>query len=179
MSSDPIILLDTSIVAGCFAVSKTGNHVAEQKKLLQSAVIKLASMVSSKCMIRVPTPVCYELMAMNKEWYQFISKSKNATFRFATFSIPNDILMLAAEYSYSTSCNYFDGEKQKIKTMDPLIAAYAIKGNHHLLTTNQHDFPESHFSVVGTEILVLSGKNGRYRRIIYLLKPNDPTSPIS
>ncbi len=56
--------------------------------------------------------------------------------------------------------------------MDPLIAAYCIKSNHYLLTTNQQDFPESHFSVVGTEILILSGKNGKYRSIIYLLKPN-------
>jgi hypothetical protein len=73
MPSDPIILLDTSIVAGTFAVSKKGGHVEEQKKLLQSAVLKLASLISTKCMIRVPTPVCYELMAMNREWHEFIS----------------------------------------------------------------------------------------------------------
>lgn len=170
MPSDPLLLLDTPIVAGSFAISKVGPHVEVEKRLWKSAVRRLALVVSPRCMIRVPTPVCYELMAMNKEWHDFVFRSSNPTFRFAHSSIPNNVLTLAAEYSYSTNCIYYDGEKQKMKSMDPLIAAYCIKGGHYLLTTNQHDFPESHFSVEKTEILTLTGKNGKYRSIVYLLK---------
>lgn len=158
MPSDPIILLYTNIVAGFFAVSKSGPHVKKEMQLWEEAIAALALKVSHQCLIRVPTPVCYELMAMNKEWHDFISHSPSEIFRFAHYSIPNDVLKLAAEYSYSANCVYYDGDRQKMKTMDPLIAAYAIKGSHYLMTTNQQDFPESHFSVVDTKILTLSGK---------------------
>jgi len=177
MPSEPIILLDTPIVAGSFAVSKKGNHVESEKILWRNAVKKLASSVSSKYLIRVPTPVCYELMAMNKQWFDFIYDSQSDVFRYSHVGISNEYIVTAAEYSFSTICTYHDGTQQKMKTMDPLIAAYCIKGNHYLLTTNQQDFPESHFTVIGTEIMVLSGQNGKYRSIIYLLKPNPPHSP--
>lgn len=171
MPSDPIILLDTPIVAGSFAVAKSGSHVEPQKAIWKAAVSQLASKVSSRCMIRVPTPVCYELMAMNKEWHDFILKSPDDIFRFARYSIPSEVLVLAAKYSYTAQCIYYDGEKQKMKSLDPLIAAYALNGKHHLMTTNQQDFPESHFAVVDTEVLTLPGKNGTYRSMVYLLKP--------
>ncbi|MPN40374.1 hypothetical protein SDC9_187910 [bioreactor metagenome] len=59
--------------------------------------------------------------------------------------------------------------------MDPIIAAYSLLGKHYLLTTNQKDFPESHFSVIETRVLVLSGKAGKHRQIVFLLKPKTLT----
>lgn len=171
MPSSPIILLDTPIVAGSFAVSKIGPHVEAEKNVWKNAVKSIASSISTNCLIRVPTPVCYELMSINKEWYNFISNSQSDVFRFSSYSIPNEILKIAAHYYFSTMTMNSDGKDQKIQTMDPLIAAYCISGGHHLLTTNQHDFPESHFSLVKTEVINLRGKRGLYRSILYLLKP--------
>lgn len=168
----PIILLDTPIVAGSFAVSKKGPHVENEKIIWKQVVIDLAKKVSDEYLIRVPTPVCYELMSMNREWYHFISTSTDSVFRFAKHPISNEILGIAAEYSFSANSVYVDGEKQKMKTMDPIIAAHSIQGGHYLLTTNQHDFPESHFSVVDTKVLTLEGKHGKYRSVVYLLKPH-------
>ncbi len=177
-TSDPIILLDTPIVAASFAVSKIGPHVEREKQLWRQTVSKLAENISPKCLIRVPTPACFELMAMNQDWYNFISNSSDDFFRFAHSYISSKIIAIAAQYAFSTNCTSYDGGKQKIKTMDPFIAAYVIHGNHYLITTNQQDFPESHFSVVDTAIMVLSGKTAPYRTIIYLLQPrmNLPSS---
>jgi hypothetical protein len=182
MSSDPIILLDTPIVAGSFAVSKIGPHVPAEKTIWRNAIVTIAKSVSPTCMIRVPTPVCYELMSMNKDWFKFIQQSSSAVFRFSTYSIPKLIWQKAAEYYYTAMCVNPDGKGEKMKTMDPLIAAYSLTGGHYLLTTNQQDFPESHFSVEKTEVLTLTGKNGKYRTILYLLKPKAKqvtSSPIS
>lgn len=173
MPSSPIILLDTPIVAGTFAVSKIGPHVEAEKQVWRKAIHALASIVSSTSLIRVPTPVCYELMSMNREWFDYIANSRSQVFRFASSSIPNAIWKKAAEYYFTAMSINTDGRGEKMKTMDPLIAAYSLTGGHYLLTTNQHDFPESHFSVAGTKILTLTGKNGKYRTIIYLLKPRE------
>lgn len=171
MLSNPIVLLDTNIVAGLFSVSKLGPHVEHEKKIWRDAVRSLILTVSSKCLARVPTPVCYELMSINKRWYSFITTSKENLFQFSAGGINNDVLMKAAEYSLQTFCVSPDGKEQKIKTMDPLIAAYSLIAGHYILTLNQQDFPESHFTVAGTKVITLSGKTAKYRVILYLLKP--------
>ena len=174
MSSSPIVLLDTGVVAAIFAVSKKGPHVSREKEIWLESVRTLIETVSPKCLVRVPTPVCYELMAMNQEWYDFISRSKNEVFRFSSYSISNTMLKKAAKYSFETVCLGTDGKEQKMNTMDPLIAAYSLTSGHYLLTLNQHDFPESYFSVVETKVLVLSGKEAKkYRKLLYLLKPRE------
>lgn len=169
--SKSVILLDTPIVAGVFAVAKSGPHVSQDKKLFMFAIRQLSSLVGENFLVRVPTPVCYELMSMNNVWYQFIDKSTNPVFSWAHSQIENEILLIAARYSFSANCNSYDGDRQKMKTMDPLIAAFCIKNDHYLLTTNQQDFPESHFSYVGSQVLVRSGRAGSYRSVLYLLKP--------
>lgn len=171
MLSNPIILLDTTIVAGTFAISKKGSHVDSEKELWRTAVLELARGISPSCLMRVPTPVCYELMSINSAWHSFVSESKLKLFKYASYSISSAHVLFAAEYAYSANCVYHDGSNQKMKTMDPLIAAYAIKGNHYLLTTNQQDFPEKYFFVEDTRLMVLSGKSGKYRQMVYLLKP--------
>ncbi len=162
------------VVAALYAVSKTGSYVEKEKRLWQEAVMSLVSNISPECLIKVPTPVCYELMAMNQSWYDHVTRYPKPLFSPASEAIPNTVIKKAAHYSFETNCNSFDGEKQKMKTMDPLIAAYSLLGGYYILTMNQHDFPESHFTVRNLQILSLQGKNGKYRSILYLLKPITP-----
>ena len=173
MSTKPIVIFDTMIVAAVFAVSKKGSHVENEKQIWRKAVKEIVTTVSPTLQARVPTPVCYELMAMNKEWYSHITESQLPFFRFCKTEIPNSILRVAAQYAVETNCTSTDGEKQKMKTMDPLIAAYAITDKMYILTTNQHDYPETHFSVSEVKVLSLIGKNGPYRTVLYLLKPKN------
>jgi predicted nucleic acid-binding protein len=175
MSSSLIVLLDTNIVAALFAVSKTGGHVEPEKQLWRSAVLELTQLVSAECLIRVPTPVCYELMAMNQAWFNYVNTSQDEVFRFSHNAISEKIWKEASKYYFTAKCFNSDGKEEKIRTMDPIIAAYSLLGKHYLLTTNQKDFPESHFSVIETRVLVLSGKAGKHRQIVFLLKPKTLT----
>lgn len=171
MISKPILLLDTTIVAGLFANTKHTVSVAD-RNTWEAAVSHLAAVVSTDCLIRVPTPVCYELMCMNHEWKEFVTQSPDPIFRFAKYSITADTLQRAAEYHLAAVPANTLGKPEKKKTMDSLIAAYALQGGHYLLTANEKDFPPTHFEVIETKTLTLSATNRiKHRKTICLLKP--------
>ncbi len=166
-----IILLDTMVVAGIFAVTKKHEkieqHKAEWKRAIKSIISEIANPY-----LRVPTPVCFELMCWNKEWRNFILNDKRKIFQFAYYPVTNDVIMTATEYAVNCQMEFFDGAVHKVKTVDPLIAAYSLLGGHYILTENQQDFPESYFKIVKCEILLLDQrKGGLNRRVLYLLKP--------
>jgi hypothetical protein len=175
-TNDRYIMLDTMVVAGIFALTKKGPGVEENKKEWKRAVIKFTSDISNKKIV-VPPSVCFELMCWNKEWYEMVSVNPNnySIFSYSSEPIKNEIMKVAAEFAYSCGENYGekDDGKYKLKSMDPVTAAYSLKHNHYILTENEKDFPEKCFHIVSTEKLILSGKDRKkYRRFLYLLEPN-------
>jgi len=169
-----VILLDTMVVAGMFAVTKQGGGVEwieGRKKNWRTAVDNLTAKVGEGVILKVPTPVCYELMCWNEGWYKQVTSGRNPVFAYAKNNIHSKFLLMAARYSVECRVEYFDSTKYKVKTMDPLVAAYSMVFGYYLLTENQKDFPESHFSVVEIEPLVLKEKKGQVRKVLYLLQP--------
>lgn len=156
------------VVAGLYAVTNPiTQHIEEWKKAVQS----LDSKIDEECLFRAPTPVCFELMCWNNEWKKKVLNGKLALFNYANYSIVNKVLLKAADYRIKAQAS-IDGKTHKIKSLDPIIAAYAILYNHYLLTTNQEDYPESFFEVINCEVMKFRGKDGKYsRQVLYLLKP--------
>lgn len=163
------------VVAGVFSITKKHDKIEQHKAEWKRAIGSLVSKLSGPYLLRVPTPVCFELMCWNKEWRDFILNGSSPVFRFATNYISNEILLIASKYSIESKITFFDNNSHKVKTMDPLIAAYGIQGGHYVLTENQQDFPETHFDVVTCEVLLLDQPKGIERRILYLLKPKNPS----
>ena len=173
-SSDrPSILLDTMIVAGIYAAAKVGdaeNLLASQtewrrivKSLIEKAELKNIKLV-------IPRPVFYELMSMNKTWYDYvIEREKNPIFNTSTETISDEILKRASLYAHECRAQ-FGQDDGKLKSYDPLIAAYAAEAHGYVITENQKDFSESHFQVVAIDTAILKGKDVKGRRIIFLLK---------
>lgn len=109
----------------------------------------------------------------NKEWFDLVHNSGKKIFNRAKDNIPNNILSIAAEYTYKAKCQFVDGEKSKLKSLDPIHAAYCIESNGYLITENQHDFPDPFFTVIALKPIVTIGKEGRkHRRILAMLKSN-------
>jgi hypothetical protein len=116
-------------------------------------------------------------MAWNLKWLQIVNDKKNdSLFKYSSYDIKNDILKIGAKYAYESNIRTgSDGKSAKLKTMDPLLAAYSIKHKCCILTENECDFPDSHFDVIGVEVLKLIGSDKdlhkKQRSILYLLKP--------
>lgn len=182
MISDKSILLDSNVVAGIVATGEEGNikkrfeaNLEEWRRAIKTLADKVCPTAYEKMI--VSTPICYELMAWNEKWFKLVNgKEYNPLFTYAQYSITNDILKLGSKYAYESSIRTgSENKSSKIKTMDPLLAAYSIKHNCYILTENECDFPESHFDVVGIELLkLIVSKNNfkkKQRSILYLLKP--------
>jgi len=177
-SDKPYILLDTMVVAGIFALTKKGDSTERNKREWKRAVSKLREGIEYQG-ITVSPSVCFELMCWNKDWFEFVATNskKIPLFNYSNEPIKNDILQIAAKYSYKCGENYSGcaaDDNFKLKSMDPITAAYSIKHNHYILTENQRDFPESYFQLVAVEQLILFAKNDKkYRRFLCLIKPKN------
>lgn len=176
------VFLDSNVVAGAIAVGKDGvssQKTEENLKEWGKAIKELTSRLSpdSYKKLVVPTPICYELMAWNSKWSQIVIDAKyDSLFKYSNCDIKNDILKIRARYAYESKIKTgSDNQSAKLKTMDPLLAAYSIKHKCCILTENECDFPDSHFDVIGVEVLKLIGSDKdlqkRQRSILYLLKP--------
>ena len=172
-SSNNLVLLDTMVVGGLFAISKI-NTIAENQNRdsWDNGIRNLLNMSGfTESSLVVPTSVCYELMSMNAEWKKYILDKTDKIFSYAKYPITNNILQTAAEYSFKSRVVFFDGKTHKIKSFDPITAAYSIWFNYPIITENQEDFAESHFQIVAVEPIILNGNIGKYRRLLSLLKP--------
>lgn len=176
------IFLDSNVVAGAISVGRDGSSSQKTENNLKEwgrAIKELANKVSTTYYEKliVPTPICYELMAWNSKWLQIVNDKKNdSLFKYSSYDIKNDILKIGAKYAYESNIRTgSDGKSAKLKTMDPLLAAYSIKHKCCILTENECDFPDSHFDVIGVEVLKLIGSDKdlhkKQRSILYLLKP--------
>jgi hypothetical protein len=96
----------------------------------------LTAKIGGDFVMKVPTPVCYELMCWNKDWYDEVLSSNNPIFTYAKCSIGSKFLRIAAKYSVDCRVKYFDNKKHKVKVMDPLVAAYSMEFGYYLLTEN-------------------------------------------
>jgi len=169
MPTNPsIILLDTNVVAGLFSITK---KIEDHKIAWDNAINKIAKKVNDNYFLRVPTCVCYELMCWNKEWSNFVKTNPNNIFFYASNSIANNILRIAAEYSIKSEIKFYDEGTNKVKSFDPILAAYSLHFGYFILTENQSDFVEDYFSIVLTESVILSQKKGKLRKFLYLLSP--------
>lgn len=182
-SSENIVLLDSNVIAGVLAVGKDGNKSKKMEANFAEwgrAIEQLIGKVDSKLpvQLKVPTPICYELMAWDKKWFDIVNDPKYVSyFYYSSFSIGNEYLRIGAKYAYESQIRTgSDGQSAKLKTMDPLLAAYSIKFGYPILTENECDFPDSHFEVLGMELLKLIGSDKSpkmNRSILYLLKPRE------
>ncbi|MEK7079320.1 MAG: hypothetical protein AAB929_04585 [Patescibacteria group bacterium] len=171
-SNPPIILLDSMVVAGVFALTKSGNNIDERKNTYKAVIIDLVSILGKSYLLSVPTPVCFELMCWNEIWKNFVLNSKSQLFFFAKHSITSDVLQTAAEFSIKSNTCRYDEKIHKIKSLDSIIAAYGISNGHYILTENQKGFPESHFELIGSRVMLLKQHEGYPpRTFLYLLKP--------
>lgn len=169
------ILLDTMIVLGVYALPKPGQTQLPDEKEWRTALNNILQKIPAVSLYKltIPTPVCYELLCHGPGWSNYILQNEDEMFRFAKADIKNNILQKAAKYTLDVDPINPDGHDGKMRTMDPLIAAYALQFDYYLLTENQQDYPEPYFSVIATEPLVLKNKSGKhYRRLLHLLKPN-------
>lgn len=173
LSNTAYVLLDTMVVLGFYG-SRTSSFQggkSDADKWQKTIETLLGRLNVSNFRITVPTPVCYELTCHGSAWKDFFPQEPDI-FRYAEAYISHDILKRAAEYSLSIHPMKADGKEGKVKTMDPIIAAYSLDLKYYLLTENQQDYPEPYFSLVATEAVVLTDKTGnKYRRLIHLLKP--------
>lgn len=169
-----IILLDTMVVAGIFAVSKNGGDwLSENKQQWSDAILSLSkSIKATGCEFLVPTSVCYELMTMNKDWKKLVLSESDSVFRYAKRAISNEILQLAAEYSFNSCSVGSDDTKHKVKSFDPVTAAYSLKHGYPIITENQKDFTEPFFSITEIKPVVVNIKKGKERRLLCLISPN-------
>ena len=171
-TNQSIILLDSMVVAGIYALTKKGVDIDERKNTYKSTVTELVNLIDNKSLICVPTPVCFELMCWNKEWRNFVLNSDSPLFYFAKHSITNDVLLQASLFSIESNTCKYDEKVHKIKSLDAIIAAYSLINTYYVLTENQSDFPESHFQLVGTRMMLLKQKDEGVRRVfLHLLKP--------
>ncbi len=181
MNYTDTIFLDSNVVAGIIAVGRDGNSSQKVNENLIEwgrCVKTLADIISPTAHnnLIVPTPICYELMAWNKKWFDIVNNDQQYRniFKYSNRDILNCILKTGAKYAYESAIR-IGGDK--LYTMDPLLAAYSIKHGCCILTENEHDFPDSHFDVIGFELLkLISSKNNickKQRSILYLLKPKD------
>lgn len=172
-SNLPIVLLDSMVVAGVFALTKKGAGIDERRNTYKEAITNIISYFEpNKCLLRVPTPVCFELMCWNEEWKNFVLNSKLPMFYFAKHSITYDILQTASEFSINSNTCKYDESAHKIKSLDSIIAAYSILNRHFILTENQKDFPESHFNLISSKMMLLKQEKGYPpRTFLYLLEP--------
>lgn len=161
------------VVGGLFAISKPKTKSEDQNKSEWRRAIDSLKKKSGfeDARFTVPTPVCYELMCLNKEWKDMISSNKENLFPFADWPISNKILKKAAEFSVESKVEFTNKESYKSKSLDPIIAAYSITNQYSIITENQKDYPESHFQVVAIEPVILNGQKGQIRKILLLLKP--------
>lgn len=182
MISDKIALLDSNVVAGIIAVNRDGNSSQKTKinsKEWERSINKLISLIDidpTKVELKVPTPICYELMAWDKEWFKIVtSEEYKALFIYSSNSLGNKFIKIAARYAYESQIRTgSNNDSPKLKTMDP--AAYSIMFAYPILTENECDFPTSHFDVIGIDLLNLvssNDSNKQYRNILYLLKPKE------
>lgn len=161
------------VVGGLFALSKAITSSSDiNKTAWGNAILQLQAdsdlLDHTLC---APTSVCYELMSMNRTWKDFILTSRNNLFTYATYNISNQILQRAAEYSYSSRAVFVDNSTYKSKSLDPITAAYSLENGYPIITENQKDFAESHFTILAVTPVVLQVKQGRERRLISLLAP--------
>ena len=56
------------VVAGVFALTKSGNNIDERKNTYKAVIIDLVSILGKSYLLSVPTPVCFELMCWNEIW---------------------------------------------------------------------------------------------------------------
>ena len=165
------------VVAGVIALTKKGTDIAERKNTYKSAIVDLVSILGSSYLLRIPTPVCFELMCWNEVWKDYVLNSKSQLFFFAKHSITSEILQVAAEFSITSNTCRYDEKRHKIKSFDSIIAAYGILNGHYILTENQKDFPESHFELIGSRMILLKQQEGYPpRTFLYLLKPKKRAS---
>lgn len=171
-TNQPIVLLDSMVVAGIYALTKKGADFDERRNTYKSTVTELIELIDGKSLVRVPTPVCFELMCWNKEWRNFVLNSNIPLFYFAKHSITSDILCAASLFSIESNICRYDEKVHKIKSLDAIIAAYSLVNKYFILTENQSDFPESHFQLVGTRMMLLKQRDEGTRRVfLHLLKP--------
>lgn len=179
MTSNKIVLLDSNVVAGIVALGRNGNQSEKHKSNASEWEKSINNLLSNlnkdptQIKLKVPTPICYELMAWDKKWFDLINSSKyKSYFNYSSYNISNKFIKIAARYAYESRINTGSDDKSaKIKTMDPLLASYSIMFNYPILTENECDFPNSHFEVIGIDLLNLTGNNKKYRSILYLLQP--------
>lgn len=182
-SNENIVLLDSNVIAGVLAVGKDGStskktesNLAEWGRAINELVSKIDSTLPIQ--LKVPTPICYELMAWDKKWFDIVNDPKYVSyFYYASYHLKNEFLRIGAKYAYESQIRTgSDGQSAKLKTMDPLLAAYSIKFGYPILTENECDFPDSHFEVVGMELIKLVGSDKsprKHRSVLYLLKPKE------
>lgn len=169
-----IVLLDTMAVAGIIAASKHGGEwLSENKKRWSEAILSLSNKLGKTgCEFLVPTSVCYELMTLNEEWKNLVLSESDSIFMYAKRAITNDILQLAAEYSYKSQTIESDDTKHKVKSFDPITAAYSLKYGYPIITENQKDFVEPYFSITEIKPVIVNIKKGKERRLLCLISPN-------
>ena len=188
MDLNKTILLDSNVIAGVIAFGKDGN-VSKKSEINSNewirSISKLTALINKdpdNTRLIVPTPICYELMAWSEKWFKIVTEAKEYQhyFAYSSYDITNKFIKTAARYAYESQIRKgSDNENNKIKTMDPLLAAYSIKFNYPIITLNKCDFPNSHFEVIGIDLLNLISSNDllnrRHRSILYLLKPKEET----
>jgi len=169
-----IVLLDTMAVAGTIAASKHGGEwLSENKKRWSDAILSLSKTFGEKgCEFLVPTSVCYELMTLNEDWKKLVLSESDSIFKYAKRAISNDIMQLAAEYSYKSQTIESDDTKHKVKSFDPITAAYSLKYGYPIITENQKDFVEPYFLISEIKPVVVNIKKGKERRLLCLISPN-------
>lgn len=175
-TSHSFVLLDTMVVGGIFAVSKSDSPKEnENKNSWKSAIANLINRASiTNTQFIVPTSVCYELISMDKNWFNFVlNSSSGGIFQYSKNNIASKILQLAAQYSYSSRIEFSEKESYKSKSFDPITAAYSLFCNYPLITENQDDFCEPYFKIVAIEPVLLNAKQGKYRRLLSLLRPQN------
>ena len=117
-------------------------------------------------------------MAWNKEWFKIVTGDEyKILFTYSSYGLANKFIKVAARYAFESQIRTgSNNDSAKLKTMDPLLAAYSIIFNCPILTENECDFPNSHFDVVGINLLNLissNDSNKKHRSILYLLKPKE------
>lgn len=168
------VLLDTVVVAGLFAISKSGKYVDSNRSSWSTAITTLLARAKiSRPKLQIPVSVCFELKCWSRTWYDFVNSTSHPAFKYSNTHIINTILDEAAKFAIACRMPTEDEKTAKLKTFDPITAAYCLMFNFCLITENQQDFPESHFRVIGSESVVLFSRDGdrQNRRTIYLLTP--------
>ena len=161
------------VVGGIFAISKPDTKPQRENKITwRNSINKLVdkARVDNPQFI-VPTPVCFELMTMNQSWKNFILDNTSGVFRYAQYGISSSILKRAAEYSFTSRIKFSDNSSYKVKSFDPIIAAYSLEYGFPIITENQKDYCESHFSVGAVEPVILNAQINQERRYISILLP--------